>query len=382
MNNKGKALLLSGLLMSGAAQAEIALNGFASIVAGMTTSSDDRLYGYDDTLTFDQGSLFALQASSDLGEGLSVTAQVLARGEDDWDPDFEWAYVSYEANDNLRVLAGRQRIPFYMYSDFLDVSYAYPWISPPAGVYSTAINTFDGIGAIYSTNFDDIDVVFHGIYGNKDGDIKAAGEPNDVARSEFSNLVGASFTVTRDWLTLRTAYFQADSTINVTASKPLVDAWTAAGFTDVANNILVDEDKTTFVEFGFQASFDTIQVIGEYTELSFDGVTLGDEDSYYIMVSKQFDTLLASVTYAVDEDSAKSITGSIPRGVSPQLDGLIGLTDAATDAQKVDVSSITLGLRWDFHDSAALKFEYINYSDDLDSDNDASLFRTALVTVF
>ena len=81
--------------------------------------------------------------------------------------------------------------------------------------------------------------------GNKDGDIKAAGEPNDVARSEFSNLVGASFTVTRDWLTLRTAYFQADSTINVTASKPLVDAWTAAGFTDVANNILVDEDKTT-----------------------------------------------------------------------------------------------------------------------------------------
>lgn len=382
MKNKGKALLLSSLLVSGAVQAEITLNGFASIVAGATTSSDETLYGYDDELTFDQGSLFALQASSDLGEGLSVTAQILARGEDDWDPDFEWAYVAYEANDNLRILAGRQRIPFYMYSDFLDVSYAYPWISPPAGVYSTAINTFDGIGAIYSTNFDDIDVVIHGIYGNKDGDIDAPTEPNGIADSEFSSLTGASFTVTRDWLTLRTAYFQADSTINLTALQPVIDAWNGAGFDDVSDNASVFEDKTTFVEFGFQASFDTIQIIGEYTELSFDDVTLGDEDSYYIMVSKQFDTILASITYSVDEDSASSITGGIPRGVSPQLDGLIALTDSITDAQEVDVTSITLGLRWDFHDSAALKFEYIDYSDDLDGNNDAGLFRTALVTVF
>ena len=382
MKKLTKSLLFSSMLVTYSAHAEIALNGFASIVGGVTTSSDDQLYGYDDTLSFDQGSLFALQASSDLGEGLSVTAQILARGENDWDPDFEWAYVAYEANDNLRILAGRQRIPFYMYSDFLDVSYAYPWISPPAGVYSTAINTFDGIGAIYSTNFDEFDVVLHGIYGNKDGDIKVDTEVTGQADATFDGLAGASITVTRDWLTLRAAYFQADSTIDLQRLQPLVDGWTAAGFSDVADNITVFEDKSEFVEFGFQASFDTVQIIGEYTELTTADTTIGDEDSYYIMVSKQFDNILASITYAVDEDSAASITGGVPTGISPDLDGLIALTNGATDSQEVDVTSITLGLRWDFHDSAALKFEYVDYSDDLNSNNDAGLLRAALVTVF
>ncbi|MDP7592034.1 MAG: porin [Litorilituus sp.] len=382
MKKLTQSLLFSSMLVTYSAHADIAFNGFASIVGGVTTSNDEQLDGYDNTLSFDEGSLFAIQASSELGEGLSVTAQILSRGENDWKPDFEWAYVAYEANDNLRLLAGRQRIPFYMYSDFLDVSYAYPWISPPAGVYSTVINTFDGIGAIYSTNLDEFDVVVHGIYGNSDGEISVDTELTGKADAIFDNITGASMAVTRDWLTLRAAYFQADSTIGLLRLQPLVDGWSAAGFNDIADNISVFEDKSEFVEFGFQAIFDTVQVIGEYTELTTANTTVGDEDSYYIMVSKQFDTILASITYAVDEDHADAITGGVPTGVSPQLDALIALTNGATDAQEVDVTSITLGLRWDFHDSAALKFEYIDYSDDLNSDNDTGLLKAALVTVF
>ncbi len=41
-----------------------------------------------------------------------------------------------------------------------------------------------------------------------------------------------------------------------------------------------------------------------------------------------------------------------------------------------------LGARYDFHDSAALKFEYTDFSDDNNSNNDAGLFRVALVTLF
>ena len=66
----------------------------------------------------------------------------------------------------------------------------------------------------------------------------------------------------------------------------------------------------------------------------------------------------------------------------PSLDALIDPTNAFTDSQISESNYVTLGLRWDFHDSAALKFEYTSYSDDLNSNNDAGLFRTALVTVF
>lgn len=75
-----KSIALISILISGASQAEVVLNGFANIVAGMTSSSDEELYDFDDSLDFETGSLLAIQASSDLGNGLGVTAQIMSRG--------------------------------------------------------------------------------------------------------------------------------------------------------------------------------------------------------------------------------------------------------------------------------------------------------------
>lgn len=376
-----KALILSSAIIVGTAastaQAEITFNGFASIVGGVTTSSDDRLYGYDDNFDFSEGSLLALQASSDLADGLTVTAQLLARGKDDWDPDFEWAYIAYDASDNLRILAGRQRVPFYMFSDFLDVSYAYPWITPPEGVYSVAFDTFDGLGAIYSTSLGSFDTSIHMIYGGNNSEIRVAGE--DVT-PDFNDLAGISLTLTRDWLTLRASYVQTEMNIDVVASQPLIEGWHAAGFSDVADNIAVSEDTGSFLELGFQIDYESLLIVGEYTELNLDGTTLPNQESFYIMAGYRFDSFLAHVTYGANDDNRDRITDDVP--VVPPLLPLLIPTNGLTDSQSAETNYITLGLRWDFHDSAALKFEYTSYSDDLDSNNDAGLFRTALVTVF
>jgi len=377
MKNLHKALILSSAIFAGNAQAEITLNGFASIVGGVTTSSDDALYGYDENIDFSQGSLFAIQASADLGDSLTATVQLLARGKNDWDPDFEWAYIAYDASDSLRILAGRQRVPFYMYSDFLDVSYAYPWITPPEGVYSVAFDTFDGLGAIYSTSMGSFDANFHMIYGGNNSEITVAGE--DV-KPDFIDSMGLVATVTREWLTLRAGYLQTEMNIPLQAIQPLVQGWQAAGFEDVANNINVVKDTGSFLEFGFQVDYDNFLVIGEYTELNLDGTTLPNQDSFYVLAGYRFDNMLVHVTYGEDDDARGRITDGVPI-VEPLLPLLVP-TNALTDAQKNKANYIKLGLRWDFHDSAALKFEYTSYSDDLNSNNDAGLFRTALVAVF
>lgn len=379
MNNLNKTLLFTSMFVAYTANAEITFNGFASIVAGVTTSSDERLFGYDDSIDFSQGSLFAIQASSDLGEGLSVTAQILSRGANDWDPDFEWAYVAYEANDNLRLLVGRQRVPFYMYSDFLDVSYAYAWITPPEGVYSVAFDTFDGLGVLYNSSFGDFDGTLHFIYGGNNSDINIAG---DVTKTDFNDLVGASYTLTRDWLTLRAAYIQTEMNIDVNATKPLIAGWRATPFPEVADDIEIIGDTGSFLEVGFQVDLDNIIVVGEFTQLTLDGTTLADQDSYYIMAGYRFDNMLAHVTYGVNEDNKDRITGGVPVGVAPGIDGLIGATNGITDGETAESNYITVGLRWDFHESSALKFEFTSYGDDLNTSNDAGLFRTAIVTVF
>jgi hypothetical protein len=378
MKNTHKALALAGVFLASNVQAEITFNGFASIVGGLTTSSDETLYGYDNNFDFKEGSLFALQASSDLGDGLSVTAQILSRGEDDWSPEFEWAYVAYEANDNLRLLAGRQRIPFYMYSDFLDVSYAYAWIRPPAGVYSVPFDTFDGLGAIYSGNVGEFDTTLHVIYGGNSNEIDLGGGPVDP---KFNDLFGASFTVTRDWLTLRAAYFQTDMNVPTPTAQPLIDAWNLTPFSYVSDNIEVSGDTGDFIELGFQVNYEGFQVVGEFTQLTLDGTTLPDQDSYYIMVGKQFDSILAHITYGANDNTKARITGGVPSGI-PVIDYLVNQTNGITDGGISETNYITVGLRWDFHDSAALKFEYTSYSDDLNGANDAGLFQTAIVTVF
>ena len=379
MRLKIKSICLFSALAFSSVQAEVALNGFANIVAGTTNSSDETLYGFDDKIDFKNGSLFALQATSDLGEGLGVTAQIISRGENEWDPEFEWAYVSYDATDELRFLVGRQRVPFYMYSDFIDVSYAYPWITPPEGVYSVPFDSFDGVGALYSRSLGEFDTTLQFIYGGNSDDLAALGD----APADFEDLMGLSLTVNRDWLTLRAGYIQTNMNIYMgdPQDNPLYTGWNALGHPGVANNFVIEDDTGDFIELGFQVDLENIIVIGEYTSLTLDNTPIADADSYYLMAGYRFDTIMVHLTYGVDEDSKDAFTSGVPVDSLP-VAGLVAATDAFTESLTDESSYYTLGLRWDFHDSAALKFEYTSFSDDLNSDRDAGLFRTAIVTVF
>jgi len=159
----GFALSALALAVSPAMAAEIRFDGFASFVAGQVLDKDEAeaatsgiMRGFDNKLDFQQNSLFALQMRADLQEKLSATAQVTAKGQDDYNAKFNWAYLSYEINNELTAKAGRQRIPYFMYSDFLDVGYAYHWIAPPYHVYNLAgFDSADALSLDYQTDIGD-----------------------------------------------------------------------------------------------------------------------------------------------------------------------------------------------------------------------------------
>ncbi len=99
------------------------------------------------------------------------------------------------------------------------------------------------------------------------------------------------------------------------------------------------------------------------------------------MLGKRINEFLVHITYGKDDDSKSDFTQSVPFGVAPSLDFLKATTQQIIASQKADEKYIIAGVRWDFHDSAALKFEYTSFNNKL-IDNDANLFRVALVTVF
>lgn len=372
------AVALGATFSMSSAYAEVSFNGFANIVAGKASSGDNQ-WGYDDDVSFKQDSLFALQASTDLGEGLSATAQIISRGENDWDAEFEWAYLAYDVNDNLRVLAGRQRAPLFMYSGYLDVSYAYPWITPPEGVYNIEVSKFDGISASYHFSLGEFDTTAQVFFGSDNDNIEVQGV---AINSEFEQMHGISLTLNRDWLTLHAAYLGTDLTLPLPAFDQLGQAWrNVPGFADVADELIINDDRAKFSEFGFQVDYNNWLLIGEYTYIDYDEMPLDIEESMFMTAGYRFDDVLVHLTYGKDKNTIDSIGNTLPQGVSPELDQLISATRQGLAFRDEDSSYYTLGARWDFHPSAAFKIEFSHRDNEL-NDQDSSLIRTALVTTF
>lgn len=164
---------LAGLLAT-TAHAEnipVTFSGFAS--AGVITGdlNHDFFSGTDvisKSSTFGADNTLGLQISAAMSDQVSMTGQLLAKGTvDSYSVDSHWAYIDYHPVNNLSVRAGRLVLPIVMSSEYVDVGYAYPWIRPPAEVYSgIPMTSYSGVDLLYTLNFDSFNLVFQPYVGS------------------------------------------------------------------------------------------------------------------------------------------------------------------------------------------------------------------------
>ena len=101
------------------------VSGFGRIVGGYLDTSDAAYLDYSDEIQFDSQSLAAIQADWQATDKFSVTTQLLAHSNSDTKSGIEWLYLTYQLNDNWQIRAGKQRTPFFHYSDVRNVGFAY-----------------------------------------------------------------------------------------------------------------------------------------------------------------------------------------------------------------------------------------------------------------
>ena len=138
--------LLSSAQFANAADDDLGIYGFLSVGASMLVNNNENedkgvdgvtLDGFDDQSgNFKQDAIFGLQITKQINESTSATGQLVSRGTSDYNTEASWAFVTYNANKDLDLRMGRLRIPFFYYSEFLEVGYAYNWIRTPSDVYS------------------------------------------------------------------------------------------------------------------------------------------------------------------------------------------------------------------------------------------------------
>lgn len=380
------ALLMSA---SGVYASDVSISGFLSVGGGMIDDEDSVPYGtYDEEdFTFDRN-LLGLQVSGQVSEKITATAQLIARSNDDYQVNSEWAYLTWQANETVKVRAGRLRTPLYMYSDFIDVGYSYAWITPPPEVYFSPFNNVDGVDVYLTNTIGNFDTTLQVYFGSFTDDLVLDGVTTET---KARNQVGVSGTIGKDWWTLRAAHHQSELTLDL-ASTPIgqgmtlgsfASTLTLLGFPANTQRLLAEEEDVTFSEVGLSIDTGRFVAAAEYIEFDPGDSMLSKNIRQYVMVGVRTGEWLFHVTASEAKDEASTPEEGIPAGqalpVFGSTDVLIGTLQAIADAQVVERDVISLGTRWDVTTGTALKFQY----DDVDDRaGDQKVYSVALQTVF
>jgi hypothetical protein len=373
---------------------DISINGFGSVVAGKTLDSQESIYGYDDNLSFQEESRFAVQISAPIGEKFSATAQIMAKGADSFDPQFEWAYVSYQANDNLIVMAGRQRLNIYKYSDYVDVGYAYHWIRPPQGVYSLPFNSGNGIGFLYNRSFDEVEMsVNYKALADEINDYVPSGtEGVQPARFniELSHVVNVDFTweafnFGMNYVVVPELTYEATEIASLEAlllSPSLAGlsstALTAEETEAVMSEIRVDDEKVSFTSAYLGYDVGDWFVLAEYTDYQFDKANaFAEQESLYLSAGIRVDEYTFHASYGRDDNDPSS---NIDQTIADPA--LAAYVKQAISAQQEDSAFYSIGARWDVEGGVALKLDYTSYDDDLNNNSDADVISMGIDFVY
>lgn len=403
MKLKRLSLCLGIALASVQAQAgEVYFSGFGSVIAGARDhdvieddgfSVNEAPYaGYtNDKFSLEPDSLVGLQATAEINEKATATIQLVSEGAADWETKVDMAYLSYQVTDQFTWRAGRLRAPFFLYSEFINVGYAYPWITPPFETYSSPFNNIDGIDFVYRTSFGSVDAMFQGYIGADNFVIdenfgSLAGLPGRV-----DNQFGLVAELTWKDLRVRYAYHAADVTIqNPDGLDVLLTNLEALGAADPGALDTIDrlQWKSNYYDFhdlAIQYDNGSLIAILETSIASADDEAPGaDEWGGYATLGYRFGTFMIAVTHAFRDDDAPDLTQDLdPNNPFTAGSGIIPFIDTAVAEPLADDSDQnTISVRWDFSPGVAFKAEVIDYTDNKDENKDTVITRAGVQFVF
>lgn len=398
---KSLAIVLGGIVATStvfsantlADDADMKFAGFASFVYGKTIS-EPKEGDYSDDITAEGSeramNKLGLRMDADLKDNLSFTTQLVAKGSNDYDPEVDWMFAKLDLRPDLSLSIGKMRLPLFYYSDYLDVSYAYQWITPPDSVYSGGFDSLDGLKLRYVTDI-----------GGWNSDVQLWIGDTDEDTLLIDDSQGIAWAMEYDWLTLRAVWgkgfaLSEDGNDGVDQLMGYLIANAPANVTVpvLYDKLYLDNDKGVFAGISVFMDFGQYFLAAEATKVKIDESIVGGENiQKYAMVgvrlpqqwtlSLTYDVMDAQLkeesyeAYLAAYDAANSSSPS-PASVAYYRDVMI---DQFKSISEEDWSTVTLTARWDFHPAASLKMELMQKDDNM-NDLQPKAFRVGVDLVF
>lgn len=369
--NSIKSGLLVAAVVAPSAMADISFNGFASI-RGTAADADGTagrpfatLKG-DGDVSFKDESLFALQAVADLGDGLSATVQMIAEGQEDFNLEAEWAYLTYELKEGHSLSVGRFANPIFFQSQYENVGYAHNYATLPRAVYfGFDFSTIEGI-ALDSTYFiGDYTLDTKILYGNWSGEsfFTTSGREeswgldnifsiNATLSGEWWKVFAGGFTTELDGGSLDQAIFNIARGFGVDAAVQ-AGAATAAEREQLRQAFAWDGKDGLYWFAGFNADYNNILFDFEYADYEVVDSSDAPNQVFYVALGYRFDKVIVTLHY---EDYSQETDFTFLNDVSNPL--FVAIGEAYQTGSAFEFDAWGIDVRYDFHTSAAFKFGY------------------------
>lgn len=285
------ALAVLGLILGtgNRAKAEELIRWFGFGTVGLAKSSSSVPYWrgvITRQTTFDVDTKFGLNATAEVSESLSATAQLLARGSANfYKAEADWVFVSFKPSNNLTINAGKQRLPVSLLSDQPDVGVVQPWIRPPDEFYLlNTLTTFIGPALRLGHGGHEWELSAELFAGSAISNRRFVGtEERDTAKE----LIGANVRFTREKLfTLQASFTRADVAVTVQST---------------TGSVILSVPGNNFKYFtaGLRSEMRQVVLLAEYSRSVGEDPLLGTIKSGYATLGYRFgEIFLPHFTYA------------------------------------------------------------------------------------
>ncbi|MBV1871887.1 MAG: hypothetical protein KUG83_05010 [Gammaproteobacteria bacterium] len=347
LNKKNSSFKIDGFINTGLARAD----------SNVTTESWGGITNKND---FAAMSNIGIQISFSTTPYTSFTTQLVSRGEESWDMEAEWAYVSLTPTNTLTFRLGRQKVPLYLLSEYIEIGYANPWVYAPDEVYGiTGDSTNDGFSVLYTVPSNGWDSTVQAMWGSNEFTHPVVGN------TSAKDVLSLSITSIKESTTLRFGYTFLTAEIP-TVIAPLPDI--PSTLIRAGDTLLFEAENSaiSYLSAGIIVDKPHWLIMSEAAQLKVGG-WFSDVSSAYLMTGYRFGKVMPHITIAKMKntdsgarDGASVISAST--GAALALPGQ--LVGAIADGFVVqNQTSYTLGARLELLPSVSVKTELSHITD-------------------
>lgn len=350
------------------------INGF--FTGGFAVNDGDpaelAIYGIEDNYSTAAVTRLGLQLTFEVTKDMNLTGQLVARGVNDYEVDAEWAYLSWDVTNDFTARIGRQRIPYYLLSEYLEVGYAYPWVRPPIELYNIPISSTDGIGLLYDFNL---------------GDVTFSTQAYAGAGTGYADQLEGEFTLNQAWgvaqfiewndFTFRVGYNTSNLDVRSIdeggVGDNLIDGTDLIATFSTVGSLPQNNIDTEYMSAAMSYDNGSLLVMAEIANLRVRDFVQPAGDSGYITIGYRFGDWMPHFTYAKfytdsanDEQVQEYVDAAmIAAAGAPNQAALQAILETRAGLQSLiqQQTSYTLGLTYNINPRVKAKLEAAHYED-------------------